>query len=63
MPCRKEMPALDALEQKLGGPDFEVVAVNIDTRDPNKPKALLNEIGVAEAQPITPMPRPRASRT
>ena len=33
VPCRKEMPALDALEQRLGGPKFEVVAVNIDTRD------------------------------
>ena len=30
VPCRKEMPALDALEGKLGGPAFEVVAVNID---------------------------------
>ena len=37
VPCRKEMPALDALEGKLGGPGFEVVAVNIDTRDPQKP--------------------------
>jgi thiol-disulfide isomerase/thioredoxin len=46
VPCRKEMPALDALEQKLGGPDFQVVAVNIDTRDAEKPKAFLNEIGV-----------------
>ena len=27
VPCRKEMPALDALQAKLGGPDFEVVAV------------------------------------
>lgn len=46
VPCRQEMPALDALEQKVGGPDFQVVAVNIDTRDPDKPKAFLNEIGV-----------------
>jgi thiol-disulfide isomerase/thioredoxin len=46
VPCRKEMPALDALESRLGGPGFEVVAVNIDTRDPNKPKAWLNEVGV-----------------
>ena len=46
VPCRKEMPTLDALEQKLGGPDFQVVAVNIDTRDPNKPKAFLKDIGV-----------------
>lgn len=46
VPCRKEMPALDALEQRLGGPAFEVVAVNIDTRDPDKPKAWLKEVGV-----------------
>ena len=46
VPCRKEMPALDALEGKLGGPGFEVVAVNIDTRDPAKPRAWLKEVGV-----------------
>ena len=46
VPCRKEMPTLDALQAELGGPDFAVVAVNIDTRDPAKPKAFLKEIGV-----------------
>jgi len=46
VPCRREMPALDALEGDLGGPQFEVVAVNIDTRDPQKPLAFLKEIGV-----------------
>ena len=46
VPCRKEMPALDALQGRLGGPGFEVVAINIDTRDPDKPKAWLNEVGV-----------------
>jgi thiol-disulfide isomerase/thioredoxin len=48
VPCRKEMPALDALEQKLGGPNFEVVTVNIDTRDLEKPKTWLKEVGVAK---------------
>jgi len=43
VPCRKEMPALDSLQTKLGGKDFEVVAVNIDTRDPDKPKNFLKE--------------------
>src|ERR1700676_3883028 len=38
VPCRKEMPALEGLQTKLGGPNFEVVAVNIDTRDPEKHK-------------------------
>ena len=48
VPCRKEMPALDALEAKMGGSDFQVVAINIDTRDAEKPKAFLKEIGVAK---------------
>jgi thiol-disulfide isomerase/thioredoxin len=43
VPCRKEMPALEGLQTKLGGPDFEVVAVNIDTRNPDKPKNFLKE--------------------
>jgi thiol-disulfide isomerase/thioredoxin len=46
VPCRKEMPALDALEGKLGGPAFEVVAVNIDTRGADKPRAWLKEVGI-----------------
>jgi thiol-disulfide isomerase/thioredoxin len=46
VPCRKEMPALDALQGKLGGPEFEVVAVNIDTINLDKPKAWLNEVDV-----------------
>ena len=43
VPCRKEMPALEALQIRLGGPNFEVVAINIDTRDPEKPKNFLND--------------------
>jgi thiol-disulfide isomerase/thioredoxin len=43
VPCRKEMPALDSLQTRLGGPNFDVVAVNIDTRDPEKPKNFLKD--------------------
>src|SRR5438046_7766425 len=43
VPCRKEMPALEDLQTKLGGPNFEVIAINIDTRDPEKPKNFLKE--------------------
>ena len=43
VPCRKEMPALDSLQGKLGGDKFAVVAVNIDTRNPEKPKAFLQD--------------------
>jgi thiol-disulfide isomerase/thioredoxin len=45
VPCRKEMPALDALQAKLGGDTFQVVAVNIDTRNPQKPRAFLKQVG------------------
>ena len=46
VPCRKEMPALDVLERELGGPRFEVVAVNIDTRNPDKPRSFLRSVDV-----------------
>ena len=48
VPCRKEMPALDALQAKLGSDRFEVVAVNIDTRNLDKPKAWLQEVGITK---------------
>jgi hypothetical protein len=40
------MPSLDALESSMGGPNFQVVAINIDTRDPEKPLTFLKDIGV-----------------
>jgi len=46
-PCRQEMPALDALERKLGGESFAVVTVNIDTRNLDKPKSWLREVGIS----------------
>ncbi len=46
VPCRKEMPALDGLQAKLAGPNFQVVAINIDTRDPEKPKKFLTDAGL-----------------
>ncbi|MBB6356765.1 thiol-disulfide isomerase/thioredoxin [Aminobacter aganoensis] len=45
-PCRAEMPALDALEREMGGENFEVVAVNVDTGDDTKPKKFLDEISI-----------------
>jgi thiol-disulfide isomerase/thioredoxin len=45
-PCRREMPALDKLQGELGGPKFEVVTVNIDTRNLDRPKAWLAQAGV-----------------
>ena len=46
VPCRKEMPALDELEQKLGGRDFAVLAINLDQRGGDKPRKFLEEIKV-----------------
>ena len=46
VPCREEMPALNNLQKALGGEDFEVVAINIDTGSDEKPKAFLDETGV-----------------
>ena len=48
VPCRKEMPALQDLQEKLGGTDFEVVAINTDTRDPEKPKTWLKDVGITK---------------
>src|ERR1700741_4424823 len=43
VPCRREMPALEGLQTKLEGPNFEVVAINIDTRDPDKSRKFLED--------------------
>jgi thiol-disulfide isomerase/thioredoxin len=47
VPCRREMPTLDALQAKLGSPDFEVVAVNLDTRDPQKPLTFVKDENIS----------------
>lgn len=46
VPCREEMPALDKVQAELGGKDFEVVAINVDTRNPDKAKAWLRDNGI-----------------
>lgn len=46
-PCRHEMPALDKLQATLGGADFEVVTVNIDQRNLDRPRKWLAETKVA----------------
>lgn len=42
-PCLKEMPSLDTLQKDMGGSDFAVVAINIDTRNLDRPKSWLAE--------------------
>lgn len=46
VPCREEMPALNALEKEMGGDNFEVVAVNIDTGSDDKPNTFMNEYNI-----------------
>jgi thiol-disulfide isomerase/thioredoxin len=45
-PCRAEMPELDALQADKGGPNFEVVALNLDKGDDTKPQDFFEETGV-----------------
>lgn len=47
-PCLKEMPSLDRLQGEMGGKDFEVVAINIDTRNLDKPRTWLAERTIAK---------------
>jgi thiol-disulfide isomerase/thioredoxin len=46
-PCREEMPALNALEEELGGDAFTVAAVSIDTQGLDKPKEFLKELNIS----------------
>ncbi len=45
-PCRREMPALDRLQARLGGDDFEVLALAVDRGGAAKVKAFLDELGI-----------------
>ena len=45
-PCRHEMPALDRLQARLGGDDFEVVAISVDRGGFDKPKKFFEENGI-----------------
>ena len=45
-PCRKEMPALDRLQQTLGGPLFEVVALSTDSSGLQAVNAFYDTLGL-----------------
>ncbi len=45
-PCRKEMPALEALQQEFGGEDFEVLTIATGRNPPGAMKKFFDEIGV-----------------
>jgi thiol-disulfide isomerase/thioredoxin len=46
-PCIKELPSLGALQQELGGDDFQVITIAIDERDPSKIEPFLASHGAA----------------
>jgi thiol-disulfide isomerase/thioredoxin len=46
VPCREEMPTLDALQAELGGDNFEVVALSIDRAGSPVVRRFYDEIGV-----------------
>ena len=46
VPCREEMPALDRVQQKLGGPGFEVLALSIDSGGAVAVENFYDEIGI-----------------
>jgi len=45
-PCRREMPTLDRLQGKLGGPGFEVLALSIDRGGPKVVRKFFSEINI-----------------
>jgi thiol-disulfide isomerase/thioredoxin len=47
-PCRKEMPALDALQRDKGGPDFEVITIATGRNAPEAIAAFREEAGIAD---------------
>ena len=51
VPCREEMPALNELEKTLGGEQFQVTTINLDTGDDEKPREFLEENAI-DALPL-----------
>lgn len=49
-PCREEMPTLDRLQAKLGGPDFEVVALSVDQQGAEAVRKFFEETRVKALQ-------------
>lgn len=45
-PCREEMPALDRLQAKFGGEDFEVIALSVDRAGINAVDAFFRAVNI-----------------
>ena len=52
-PCKAEMPALDRLQDSLGGDGFQVLAINIETRNLDKLPSWLAENWIDHLKPYT----------
>ncbi|SFP84359.1 TlpA family protein disulfide reductase [Tranquillimonas alkanivorans] len=46
VPCREEMPALDRLQARLGGPGFHVLALSIDRAGMDAVRRFYRDIGI-----------------
>ena len=46
-PCRHEMPTLDRLQARMGGPEFQVLALSIDKGGFDTVRAFYAEVGIA----------------
>lgn len=47
VPCREEMPTLDALQTKLGGPDFQVLPLSVDRTGSDVVQRFYAEISIS----------------
>jgi len=45
-PCRRELPALDRLQARLGGPDFEVLVLSVDRQGVAAVRPFFEQLGL-----------------
>lgn len=50
-PCVEEMPALDRIAARLGGPDFDVVAISVDRQGAAVVTPFLGKLGLSRLAP------------
>lgn len=60
-PCVRELPALDRLQARLGGPDFDVVTVSLDQDGAARPGAFFERLNIAHL-PLYVDPHKRLGR-
>ncbi|MDO5612396.1 MAG: TlpA disulfide reductase family protein [Paracoccus sp. (in: a-proteobacteria)] len=60
-PCREEMPSLDALQQEMGGDDFQVLTIAAGRNPPEAMRKFFAETGI-ETLPLLTDPRMELAR-